>query len=88
MPPAARSEEELAAEEEDGLAPTSLNALYSTALQDTARLTRTITEFDSVYFGGMGSTTGKAGQAGVGKYKLPSTFYMTTYRRMGADMMR
>jgi len=65
----------------------SINRAYATVLEDTSRLTRTVAEFDRLFFGGSaGAATG--GTVGMPQYVLPSTFYMTAYRRQAADVMR
>jgi hypothetical protein len=77
------------AEEDDGSLRNTMNALYSTVLEDRSKLARTTADFEAVYFGGdsLMQTTG-SGSKTRKTYKLPSTFYMTQYRRMGADVMR
>eukprot|EP00955_Chlamydomonas_euryale_P111355 366058-Chlamydomonas_euryale.AAC.6 len=78
---------------DDGRAAETLNAMYGPVLEDTGKLAATVRDFDKVYFGGEGDTLIRTGDGVLGttmlkKFKLPSTFYMTTYRRTCADLMR
>ena len=44
------------------------------------KLVQLAADFDRAYFG--------AGEKGSAKMYLPSTFYMTAYRRLGAELMK
>ncbi|GLC39975.1 hypothetical protein PLESTB_001631200 [Pleodorina starrii] len=52
---------------------------------DYAAFTRTAGAFNGRFFGD--ATASKAAAAGMKNYLLPHTFYMTAYRRQGADIM-
>ena len=56
------------------------------SLAATDRVLRQVAEFDRGYFGG--DAEGAGSGIGQGGTYLPSTFYMTAYRRIGADLMR